>query len=185
MKIVFVVSLLLLVLLLLLWFLRGRSVPTPSSSSSTPPIQEQPSVDAPLQTSQPIEALPPSQAVLRAFASSFAERYGSYASETSFQNVRDVLPMMSEAFAARSRARIEQGTTSSVPYGVTTRVLSVTISDLDEQSGVAVASIATQREETRGSLPPTLSYAALRLDLVTENGSWKVNEAVWSDLQLP
>ncbi len=110
----------------------------------------------------------------------FTERYGSYSNESNFANLTDVLPLMSETFAASTQNFVETATPPEEYYDVTTRFVSMNIDGLDEESGVAKVAVVTQREEaTGGPQNVAVKFQDLRLTLVQEAGVWKVDLAVW------
>ncbi len=110
----------------------------------------------------------------------FVERYGSYSNESDFANIKDVLPIMSEAFANRSQSFIDNNVAPEEYYGVTTRVISVKADDIDDGSEVGSAIITTQKEETKDSPQNSeVRYQEIELEFVKEAGVWKVDSANW------
>lgn len=110
----------------------------------------------------------------------FVERYGSYSNEAEFQNLFDVLPLMTLTFAEQTRAYVLGATLPEAHYGVTTRVLTVSVEKIDEQEGLSTMVLQTQREITQGSTQNTsVTYQQIRLELKKEEGVWKVDSAVW------
>ncbi len=109
----------------------------------------------------------------------FVERYGSYSTEANFQNLRDVLPLMTSSFAARTEQFISTAKTPSEYYGVSTDVITVNVEVMEEDES-AIVLITTQREEAKG-LPGNVSikYQDVRVEYLFESGSWKVNSADW------
>ncbi|MEK7452306.1 MAG: hypothetical protein AAB664_03120, partial [Patescibacteria group bacterium] len=89
--------------------------------------------------------------VLIAFAKMFAERYGSYSNQANFQNIRDVIPLMSQSFGEATKTSLEQKKAPEGFYGVTTRVITVTLKKSDEKEGTATIVLTTQRSEEKDS----------------------------------
>lgn len=116
-------------------------------------------------------------------ATLFVERYGSYSNQSNFQNLEDLLPLMSEAFRARSEERLAELRRTTPPptgyVGVTTRVLSVSESDYDLSRGEAAFRASVQKSEVQGTSPPTVTYPAIDVTLVREGAAWKVDSATW------
>jgi hypothetical protein len=117
---------------------------------------------------------------LESTAKIFAERYGSYSRESEFANVRDVLSLMSASFAAQAEAAMDREASSDGYYGVTTRILNLTVTAMDEEKGMAEVRVNTQRAEARESAQhSTVSYQTLALAFVKEHGVWKVDGVTW------
>lgn len=110
----------------------------------------------------------------------FVTRYGSYSNEANFANLVDVLPLMSESFAAETEAFIEGAISPEDYYGVTTHTVTVTVEEEDDALGVATVRVSTQREEAIGS-PQNVEvrYQDILLTFVKESASWKVDSAQW------
>jgi flagellar basal body-associated protein FliL len=110
----------------------------------------------------------------------FVTRYGSYSNEADFANLVDVLPLMSESFAAETEAFIEESVSPEEYYGVTTHIVTLTVEEEDDALGVATVRVSTQREEAIGS-PQNVEvrYQDILLTFVKESASWKVDSAQW------
>ena len=64
--------------------------------------------------------------------------------------------------------------------GVTTRVLSDDIISGSIESGQVEMLLNTQRESSQGSADNTSKrYQEIKLDIIKENGVWKVDNAIW------
>lgn len=121
--------------------------------------------------------------VLQSRARLFVERYGSFSSEANFANLRDVMPLMTAAFASRTQQQIDRGSSFGEFYAITTNVVSTAIDGLDEQGGTATVVVSTQREESTGSPQNTqVKYQDIVLEMVNEQGVWKVDSAEWVDI---
>jgi hypothetical protein len=184
-KLIILIVLILIVLLLLAIFLWSSF--RPSEELPEPVQPEFPTTEAVIDTT-PVEPITVSEeraerartGSLQALAKLFAERYGSFSSEASGQNLRDLMPLMTEGFAARTAEQIAAIKTSPDYYGVTTRVVSVTVEDMDEALGSARVRVDTQREEARGTLQDTsVRYQTVILSFALVDGSWLVDGATW------
>lgn len=121
------------------------------------------------------------EAAIRLAATTFAERYGSYSSESSYANVRDVYPLVTARFRSvlETRATSSGAATSTPAYrGVTTVVLRVTIPTYNP-GGATISSVATQRDTVTGS-DSKVTYETLTLTLKRESNQWKIDDAAWS-----
>jgi hypothetical protein len=114
------------------------------------------------------------------FSKTFVERYGSYSNEARFANLRDVLPLMSESFAAKTQRIIDEGKSPEEYYGVSTKVVSVLVVERDESLGRAQVVATTQRSESVGSPQnTTIKYQDIEINFVMESGAWKIDSANW------
>lgn len=113
-------------------------------------------------------------------AKTFAERYGSYSNEARFQNMTDLFPLMTDAFADSTREFIRTAEVPETYYGVTTRVLTVDVKLLDEQVGASTILMRTQREIAEVSTQNSrVEYQEIEIMLVKQAGVWKVDSATW------
>ncbi len=117
---------------------------------------------------------------IQSLAKTFTERFGSYSTEANFENLTDVLPLMTAAYAGETQAFLATAVSPSEYYGVTTRIVSIRVLASDETAGTASVEVSTQREEAKGSVQNvSIRYQMLSLSLLKENGAWKVNAATW------
>jgi hypothetical protein len=107
----------------------------------------------------------------------FAERYGSFSNQSEYQNLRDLLPIMTERFRRESEAKL-----AAVPAGTPTQYVGVTSVKLsskvvatDDASGRARVSVLVQETKTTASEPPTTSYKTYIVRLQKEGDEWKVD----------
>lgn len=178
-----IVILSILLLLIFLWLL---SFLIPKSKPKTEVPASQTSASTPSQTPFTTQQLEQEKVVrtqasgMTTTAKLFAERYGSYSNEANFQNIRDVIPLMSAKFGAATTTALA---TKKVPigfYGITTRVITVKVVSQDEKKGTAVIDMSTQRVEENGSAQNTTTkYQDIELSFVKESGVWVVDSAKW------
>ncbi len=165
----------LLVAFLLALFLRPKNTPRPAPQEQvTQPVAPEPTLSE--RQEQESRA---SSATLQAQAKLFAERYGSFSTEANYQNLKDLLPVMTATFAAQTETSIRTAPPSTEYYGVTTRVVSVKTDALDEAAGTASLTVSTQRQETKGNAAPTVKYQNLALTFQKIGTEWKISSAVW------
>ncbi len=179
----FVLLLLLLLIAWLWFFLSSRRQTLPEESEVAPTAKEEivelGSTVQEQQLAQEQEGRNQAASVTTV-AKSFTERYGSYSNEAKFQNLLDLFPLMTAAFVEKTKGFIENSSLPDSYYGVTTRVLTVTVEQLNEQAGEAIILMQTQREMGEGSTQNTkVSYQEIRLTLKQEAKIWKVDSADW------
>lgn len=178
-----VVLLLILILLWLVWQKPG-GLALLKTTNNTPPVSIENNVKTE-ETPSEVAALEPSsvESSLESLAATFAERYGSYSTESDFANLNDVMGLMTTTFKKETENFIASTKISSDYYGITTRVLSVKVVSLDEVEGTATIEVSTQQEESKGSPRDSqLRYQKLVLGFLEVDGVWKVGSAVWQKL---
>ena len=172
-----------IVLLLLLWLLLFREKPEVTPDVTVPTDQEviipsEPS-KADLKFGEEIKERSQTADVV-ALSKTFVERYGSYSNESNFENLRDVMPIMTTAFAAETQTLIDSLSASSSYYGVTSRVLTVNVETRDDVAGIASISVTTQRQEAVDSPKNVeVKYQDILLEMRLVGGEWKVSSARW------
>lgn len=125
--------------------------------------------------------IPATQSTLLAIATSFAERFGSFSSESNFENLSDLKVLMTNKMKSWTENFIAQNQGQPVEfYGITTRALNAEIITLAADETQAQILVTTQREETKsGAARSGVYYQKILLNLVQEGGSWKVDGATW------
>lgn len=185
-----VVGLIVLIFLLLItWFVymllsRGGEVLEVPEETTYEDVIEVP--DEPVRATLSEQALETEQeertagATVVSLSKTFTERYGSYSNEANFSNLEDVIPLMSTSFAKETRDFIDSNEVPEEYYGVSTRVITVSVDSQDDTLGRAQVSITTQREESVDS-PQNSStkFQDIILTFKTEGGTWKVDSATW------
>lgn len=117
-------------------------------------------------------------------ARTFVERIGSYSSESNYQNVDDVLGVVTadlaeelEADAERARA---QDPGEGGYYGISTSYVGA--KTIEESETEMTLLVQTQREESFGSpANAEVRYQEIEVVLVQEEGDWKVSAFTWKD----
>lgn len=166
----------LIVAVLLALFFRPKAAPTPApQEQATQPI----TAPEPTLSERQEQESRASSATLQAQGKLFAERYGSFSTEADYQNLKDLMPVMTASFAAQTATNIKNMPAAAEYYGVTTRVVSVKTDKLDEAGGIATLTIGTQRQETKGDAADTVKYQNLVLTFQKVGTEWKVSSAVW------
>ena len=119
-------------------------------------------------------------ASINSLSKTFVERYGSYSNEANFENLKDVISMMAPEFAEYTQNIIDTSKSPDEYYGITTRVITVNVEELDEVVGSAVVVLNTQREESKVSVSNrSVWYQKIRIEFLKMSGVWKVVSASW------
>lgn len=169
--------LLIFLLVLLWWLLSRKTTVTPEPPREIPPVTI---IDTP--TIPPSQIAASSERVgtssLQTLAKTFTARFGSYSTDTTGENLIDLLPLMTTEFAERTKQQIARSVRGSEYYGVSTRVVAVTVVEAGDTE--ATLSVSTQREESKGSPNNTsIKYQTLVLKMVKSGEKWFVSEATW------
>lgn len=164
------------------------------SSSSTADSSPEPTVglqnlegEAKNEIAQPPPAqLTPSERLqndLKSLARNFAARFGSYSNQSNFENIKSLLPFMTEGFRRQQERFISQQASrgrAGIYFGITTRSLKAKLLRFDNKIGQAEIEVATQRQETIGSPVNTKVYQqAIIIEFKKEGGVWLVDSADW------
>ncbi len=125
-----------------------------------------------------------SEAVVRTtLATHFAERWGTYSSENNYQNIEDLLDLMTDPMRAYAEQLISTGrrnttnTPGAAPF-LTMQTIVRSVSQVNASDTQAEYVITTQRIEKTDS-SERIYYQDLRIVLLKIGTSWKVDQARW------
>jgi len=112
----------------------------------------------------------------------FAERFGSYSNQGNYQNLRDLLPVMTSSYRAETEAFLK-----SVAFdppaeeyaGYTSTKISTDEILYDNTSGKATFDIRMQQVSIVGTAEPEISYPYLRVQLSLVGEDWRVSSVDW------
>lgn len=113
----------------------------------------------------------------------FVERFGSYSNQSSFENLSDLLPFMTDTM--RSWAAVEIKKQKEKPFqdlyrGITTKALSYALSSYEPEQRTAEMKVTTQRRELIGSATNARIYNQdVVVKLQKSDGVWLVDSAFW------
>lgn len=110
---------------------------------------------------------------------SFTERYGSYSSDTNFENVERSRYLMTEAMSKQADKVIKQGQASAEFTSVTSEVTSVTLTDFADGATGATVEVAVRQKTIVGQQDPTYQNVTARLTLKKVNNGWKIDTFRW------
>lgn len=111
------------------------------------------------------------------FSMQFAERYGSFSSESNYQNLIDLKPVMTVRMQQSVDAFIATQQESSEFYGVTTQAVSGVVESQTDASATVL--VSTQRTETKGTSTSKSFAQQINVKLVKSGIEWKVDQADW------
>ena len=118
---------------------------------------------------------------MEALASSFAERYGSFSSQSNFENIIELKLVMTDSMQKWADKYVteqkEKMPESTEYYGITTKAL--TTKALSDNGTSAKYLVNTQRVETFNDGKTNMFFQEIEISLLKVNGDWKVDNAVW------
>ncbi|MFA5175543.1 MAG: hypothetical protein WC430_03975 [Patescibacteria group bacterium] len=111
-------------------------------------------------------------------ARSFIERYGSYSTDSDYENLKELLPTMAQPLKTETESRIQKGVKKDMAVndflGLTTRVISI---NLDKFTPNSEAIFSAEIQEQAAHPGQTdISYKTAKLTLVKSADEWKVGE---------
>ncbi|MFA5854661.1 MAG: hypothetical protein WC866_06340 [Patescibacteria group bacterium] len=156
---------------------QDTSVPTPEQEAAASIIKN-PLVPA---VTQPVGRTAAAQ-----MGELFAERYGSYSNQGDFQNLRDLLPVMTAKYRLQTEtslaaAKPQQGQTFE---GVTSVKISSEVRTYNEAGGTAVVAVTLQQEKVSGT-STVVGYRTLRMELKKVGEDWRVDSSRWENELTP
>jgi hypothetical protein len=110
----------------------------------------------------------------------FVERFGSFSSESDYENIDDVMTLATTSLQSRLEdlAETARGERNDEYYGVSTRIITVKTEVATETSARFL--ITTQREEAIADPGNTsVRYQDIRVELLKEGDSWLVDAFTW------
>ena len=168
----------------ILLFLRLRK-PAAVTPTPTPIVNLPESNPAPAPFQDPLNPNPPAAPAPRTAATQlaelFAERYGSFSNQGSYQNLRDLLPVMTDRLQASTRVTLASATTtpSTVYTGTTSLKLKTEVREYDENAGTATIAVTLKQDKLGVGTTAVTSYRSLKMTLKKIGQDWKVDTAEW------
>ena len=172
----------------------GNDVPTttkkaPSSVSNTKTVEPkvvETEIDARKFNLPKVEktSLEVEQETMRTMAKLFAERFGSYSTQSTYQNMVDLEMFMTDRMTAWSKKFVAEKTSDPEAYktyhGFSTRAVTAETLKYDVAAGEAIVKVGTYRVESTGTMSNSKSYGEyLNLTYKKVGDTWKVDEARW------
>jgi len=178
---IFLMLLLVLLIFLLWWWFGGvapvEPVVVPRTIDDTVVLpSRQPTEIVP----SPIPEVPvisDGELQIMTLARNFAERYGSWSTDTDFQNLRDLFPNITNTLQRRFESTIASAATPQEYKGFQTKALNVRVTSLEATT--AEATVVTQRAETLSDLSQNIKYENLDVSMVKIGDFWYVDNATW------
>lgn len=156
-------------------------LPGPSAGTTTP--SDNPSNYRQYNVSQePVHQFNSADLEKRSMA--YAERIGSFSSQSDYGNFTDLRIYMTASFKSWTDKYVEEQKLAAKNkgyYGIETLALTTQVKTYDERAGRAEIVITTERRETTDKPGAAVSAYRQKLDLsfVLANGEWLIDKAYW------
>jgi len=121
---------------------------------------------------------------IQRLANIFTERFGSYTSESEFQNTLDLKVYMTDSLQSWADNYVETQKnliSTSAYYSIITKVISTNI--VSESEVEATVSLITQRTEFTEGEANNIFIQPLELEMKADNDVWLINNVIWGDKQ--
>ncbi|MFH0819057.1 MAG: hypothetical protein V1898_03625 [Patescibacteria group bacterium] len=115
-------------------------------------------------------------------AKNFAERFGTYSNENNYDNIRNLKNISSTEMQAWLETLIDNNSKkpNEAFSAVTTKALTVDLLSFDVGSNIAEVMVSTSRsEEAEFSTEKKTYTQKIKIEIIQENNSWKINRAYW------
>jgi len=158
---------------------QDTTIPTGSAPLITQPLQTdvQTTVPAGIQVKQQTTA-EATQSSVKQLAKIFVERYGSYSTDSNFQNIRDVQGQVTQSLWSTLSARLNTVPAKGMFTGVTTQVITVTM--LDWKDTTATLELKAQLTTTKDTTT-SVSYTTYTVGMVKQGMDWLVDSFTTSN----
>ncbi len=128
---------------------------------------------------EPVVQLDPAEHAAQSLARIFVERIGSYSSQSNYQNIDDLMDLMTARVQDWAQGlKTEQNTDEYT--GVTTRGLSLKTISFNEKRN-AVIEVSAQRQYSADDKEDSIEYQKAQVHLVYTAGEWLVDGIFWQD----
>lgn len=111
-------------------------------------------------------------------AKTYVARFGSWSTDNQGQNLQQLLSLSTQKMQNYINS-IELNYDRDDFYGVTSKSISYTLNDLDEENGVAEILVRTQRVETNTALQEKIYAQDVLVNLVLSDDTWLVDQVSW------
>ena len=110
-------------------------------------------------------------------ARSFTARYGSFSSDSNFQNLYELKSKMTPSFWQEKEVYIKEAEPVATFYGISTKALSIKLIEFDPETKTEFL-VSCQCQETRDSAQKVI-YQDIKIVFVKVGDNWLVDNAQW------
>lgn len=120
------------------------------------------------------------EATLRRVINNFTERFGSYSTDTNYENIALSRSLMTDTMAAAADKIVSNNTQKNNDFhSVESRVMTTVLTDYVTGATGATAEVSVRQTIIAGQADPTYSNQTARLTLIKVNDTWKVDSFRW------
>lgn len=116
-------------------------------------------------------------------AEGYAERLGSYSSQSDYSNFTSLKAYMTPAMQSWVDTEVEKlraNNSGDSYYGIVTRALTANIDSFDDEAGKAEVSVMTERRESRSEIGGGESFRQeVKFSFVKSGSAWLIDAAYW------
>lgn len=125
---------------------------------------------------KPLSSLEIEKNNVEQLAKIFVERYGTYSTDNEFENIKEVKSLVTQALWSQISAVMNIKNTSQNFLGITTKVISVSISNWSADK-VSLTLNAMRTEDKNGAT--TTRYQNVVVEMIKAGGVWLASSIVW------
>jgi hypothetical protein len=179
MKKIIIIIIILVILGLVFVIFPGRKGKAPEEGGEEVVTNQEPGGEPTQPPERPLQVSPEEQLkrTLNSRARSFAARYGSFSSDSNFQNLYELKNQMTPSFWQEKEAHIKEAKPVATFYGISTKALSIKLIEFDPETRAEFL-VSCQRQETRDSEQKVI-YQDINIVFVKVNNNWLVDNAQW------
>lgn len=122
---------------------------------------------------------PSSRTAVLTVSRHFSERFGSTSTDAPTGHLTAAEPFASAALKQTFKRLAASPPSSAISASIASRAYAFSISSFDERSGRAEVLVTLQRTERQGNDKPVTYQQNLILQLLRQDGTWKVNAATF------
>lgn len=180
-KVLLIITIIVLIIMaVVIYLMKSRGATAPVDTTPVLPSEGAPGTPpGNVPAAVPITVSTPF-ATAEATARSFVERWGSFSTESDYQNVADLYPLMTTSMRSWADSYVRdqrKNQTLGEFFGVTTRAMKT--ETLEDKAGTVKIEVTTQRVETKGILAPRSYYQTMDVSLIKNGDSYLVDGAWW------
>lgn len=134
---------------------------------------------------QPVSGAEANKLTVKRLAVSFAERYGSFSSQSDYGNIKDLEIFMTEKLNQHFAELLAQLRTNRQDYntytGITTKALSSELKSYTDKDEAEVLVHTRRRQVTTATQKDETFFQDILIKFVFDNNSWKADYVAWQE----
>ncbi|EKD76539.1 MAG: hypothetical protein ACD_43C00068G0002 [uncultured bacterium] len=120
------------------------------------------------------------ESALRRVINNFSERFGSYSTDTNYENIELTRSLMTETMSKTADSIINKDEQKQTEfYSIESKVMNTTLTDYTPDATGATAEVSVRQTIIAGQANPSYQNKTARLTLVKVKDTWKVDSFRW------